>query len=505
MNNVVSNPPNAARRPRTRRLLEAAVVLLLIVGLGIWAHRRSAALVDEQIALLASDDIKHADAAQGELARMGRRAVKPLIKALREAPPGPTQDRIARTLGRIGDLRAADALTEAAERGSVQAAWSLRGLGVPGAYRVFATAHCVRGEQLLAKAQRAVPVADSLSAALEATANGSDWGFAPLSVATTLRQAQDLFALAMQTHPTERAVRGLLRIYESYPRVDRQRPTDALHDRALAAIVADWHAATAREAAVCRALAGSDSGAIVSPRTLTLHIAGQQPLPVAVWLQLEPGADDATEGRGRVVACAYEDHATGGPASLGLRQTVGSWHEQWIRSVGLWVGAKDLDGDGAQELLVCREEDSTGRLIPAGPPEWRDTFRLTVFGAEGRRLRAWFAGSSILPPVAADLDGDGTKEITLFEHRYYGDPSAEDVALWPTVYAISDGQYATSDGAYPDLFREILPRWQRAVEANPSSFRAHERLGTIYAAIGRKQEAVRAQAELDEEEATATP
>ncbi|MFQ6131494.1 MAG: hypothetical protein ACE5R4_05625 [Armatimonadota bacterium] len=148
-----------------KRILLISVLVAAPILLGFAAHRRQQALIEGHIRVLMSDDAEAAEAARQIVQRMGKRAVKPLVRELYNTPTGKVEDRLARALANIGDVRAPRALWDAAREGSIVAAECLRTLRHPRAGKALALAQYARANQLMHRALSQVHVARSVEEA----------------------------------------------------------------------------------------------------------------------------------------------------------------------------------------------------------------------------------------------------------------------------------------------------------------------------------------------------
>ncbi len=492
-----------ALRARVARLLYVGAVLIAIVGLGVWARGRATARVEQQVALLAGDDAERANEAARTTVRMGRRAVKPLILALRESGPGMAQERIAGVLGEIGDPRAADALFEAARLGSLPAAQAFVPLGLSAA-EPAALARCVRGERLLRKAERAIPYACTLADALAVGSTGpsdtppqpsrrirqvdkdlEEWGH---SVGHVVWQAEQEFALSLWTdHRTARAVRGLFRARALAPEACANDPYVPVPttDPEVAALVRTQEEQRRRRKTICRSLPTSHPDAAQIRGIVRLAPGDDACWRAAALVEAWPEGWEPPQNerpvRASVLVSLFLVQDSGSVTQSPPPRTERVWGDNDLR--GAWVAADDLNGDGRPELVVTADlQDNPG----GGGP----TYAVAVYRWNGRRLVELFRGHSELPVVVSDLDGDGDKEIVLayaacMAASYPGAP------MWPVTYTLRNGAYVPSSEEYVKLYRDALPDFERGVKVLPQDPKVLDCLARIYRILGRRKQALK--------------
>lgn len=503
---------HSAPRPWLRRLLEAAVVLTLILALGVLAHRRSARLVDEQVALLCGSSRARSDRAMVALVGMGGRGVKPLMRALHDSKPGPTQDRIARTLGCIGDRRASDALFAAAQQGSLGATWSLHKMGDPrGAEALFemaqrgsigaglelkhfgdprgdealALAYCLHGEALLAQVERVAPFAPDITTAMGLVRRRGS-AQALYSAGGLVREAASSFARAARASGDLRAVRGMCRAWDLAPDACGSFPAESpVADAAAAKFLADREERQRRRQAICEALS-PELGQTTELRSLVAFgPRGAERLQAAliIWVGGQPagvvwGSRDLDVSVGTyadvfIGVCKLTADGSAVTAVPVVPFTV------WVGRVisGVWLAGEDLDGDGQRELLVTAQDDPH--------------YLLAVYRWDGTQLQELLRARSELPIVVADSDRDGDQEIVTTRRAGYRLDPTQALPMWPWVFALKNGRYVRADEDYPEVYRKVLPQFQREAARNRDP-KVLDCLGRIYRILGRKQEALEA-------------
>ncbi len=493
------------------RLLYIGALLITIVGLGVWAHDRANARVEREVAQLIGQDEARADESAQTLARMGRRAVRPLVRALRESGPGPVQDRIARMLGEIGDPRAAGPLFQAAQLGSVSAARALdANLGNPRAGEGLALAYCALGERLLRDVERVLPVAQSWADALRVASPAADWDNWPggatwaarqqgatfyqtpaetrASAARTIRHAERLFDQAINVHATPRAVRGLYRAQELAPDACECASDLTRHraDPAIAPVIEAHSARLTSATALCDALGPGERHTWQVRGLARIASVGPKYWSAASALRVHWRESygyygpDTRAVRGSAVLAAFESSAATPTQPERRRPTTTVWTERTLR--GIWLTTEDLDGDRQPEVLVTAEQPWYYVHNPY--------YLLVVYRWDGRRLRELFRGHSELPVVVNDFDGDGDKEIVL-AYMAARTLYAEQAPMWPVTYTLKNGHYVQSNEEYVELYRDALPDFDRAVRIASKDGKVLDCLARIYRILGRKKQALK--------------
>jgi tetratricopeptide (TPR) repeat protein len=129
----------------------------------------------------------------------------------------------------------------------------------------------------------------------------------------------------------------------------------------------------------------------------------------------------------------------------------------------------DVTGDGRPEVLLINSVLGADSL-----PTY-----LAVFRKQGTSLRKIFGGWSREPQTIEDLDGDGSREITIY-YRIGWSLGVAGMPFWSDIHSFKKGAYQLANGDFPGQYNDLRREIRDSLKDSPGDFELLLYLGRIY-------------------------